>query len=465
MLIEQQFHKISYKKGQARLWLESKKLFNLGLKPGMAYNTEVNPGKNLILIKPSLLGNIVSFRKKKDRVIPIIDKSGPEIREALKDCHSIKITFYKSDSADESWVKIEGVKDAAHVVRNQKGGNPRELTSITFCAGAGIASVSSVDAGFKEIAGIEWNPKVGSENRWSDIYSKNHPESICFNVPLEEINANDLPDADLWLAGLDCTDFSVLASSKKDEQFLTMDLFMHLAALFKQRDKSRRPVAIMIENVPGFSSVGLPLKVFFRKYGYSVTTATLNSLDFGSRTERKRYFFVACAYEGFSFPEGTGRKETPIVADGIITLENLDWITAETDLTLKYFLERNDKITHNHKICAFDITKDTHVGTIPKSHGKKVPENLIKHPHLKDTYAFLNNVDHLRYLHGIRNNIFLGDSKTLQMQSIGQGVDVPTFYEIIKKLYDFMKLTMFKKVEIIPIEDKMEFDDQLCLGF
>lgn len=465
MLLEQQFHKISYKYGKARIWLESKKLFDLGLVPGTAYETEVNTNENLIFIKPSLIGNLVSSRKKKNQVIPIIDKSGPKIREALKDCHSTKITFYKNGNADV-WVKIEGIKEAAYVVRDQKGGDPRELTSITFCAGAGIASTSCVDVGFKEVAGIEWNPKAGAENRWSDIYSANHPDSICFNVPLEEINANDLPDADLWFASLDCTDFSLLASSKKEEQFVTMDLFMHLSALFKQREKSRRPVTVMIENVPGFSSVELPLKVFFRKYGYSVTTATLNSLDFGSRTERKRYFFVACAYSGFAFPENTGRKDTPIDDDGIITLENLDWVTAATDGTLKYFLERNDNITHNHKISAFDITKDSYVGTIPKSHGRKLPENLIKHPFIKDTYAFINNVDHLRYLHGIRDDIYLGDSKTLQIQSIGQGVDVNTFYAIIKALYDFMSLKMFveKGKEIIREQFKLD-SDQLCLGF
>lgn len=465
MLLEQQFHKISYKCGKARIWIESKKLFDLGLKPGMAYKTEVNPSKNVIFIKPSLMGNIVSSRKKKDRVIPIIDKSGPEIREALKDCHSTKITFYKGEDADV-WVRIEGIKEATYVVREQKGGELRELTSITFCAGAGIASTSCVDAGFKEVAGIEWNPKAGAENRWSEIYSVNHPDSICFNVPLEEINANDLPDADLWFASLDCTDFTVLASSKKEEQFVTMDLFLHLSALFKQREMSRRPIAILIENVPGFNSVGLPLKIFFRKYGYSVKTTTLNSLDFGSRTERKRYFFLACAYEGFVFPEGSGRKDTPIVNDGIITLDNLEWVTPGIDGTLKYFLERNGKITHNHKISSFDITKDTHVGTIPKSHGKKLPENLIKHPYLKETYAFLNKVEHLRYLHGIKDDIFLGDSKTLQIQSIGQGVDVNTFYAIVKKLYDFMSLKMFSEKALNVIKEKLDFDSgqQLCFN-
>lgn len=446
MILEQVFRKISLKNGKARVWLEGMKLAEIGLTPGSAFKTEVDEKLGKITLLPSIIGNVVSFRKRKGQTIPIIDKSGPDIRTALEACTGIKVTFFKDETG--SRVIIEGVRDISEVVRSKNKDESRQLSSITFCCGAGISASCSVDAGFKEVAGVEYNPKVGAENRYSEVFSVNHPETVMFNVPLEILDANDLPDATAWIFTLDCTDFSLLASSKSEDKFITKDLYLHLASLFKQRSKDRRPEAVLIENVPGFEKeAGSTLKIFFRKMGYSVADGKLNSLDFGSRTERKRYFFVACAYEGFSLPVGEGRLETPIIEDGVITLDNLNWVNPETDGTLKYFVERNESITHNHKISSIDILTDTHFGTIPKSHHKKLPENIIRHPFKSDTFAFLMDVGHLRYLHGIRESIYLGDSRALQIQSIGQGVCVKTFFAIVKRLHDFLSEMMFGSID------------------
>lgn len=471
MIVEQVYRKISLKNGKARIWLESLKLAEVGLSPGSAFKTEVDAKRGRITLLPSSIGNVVSFRKRKGQTIPIIDKSGPDIREALEKCTGIKVTFFKEDGLPR--VLIEGVRDTAEVVRSKGADVSKQLSSITFCCG--ISSMATVDAGFKEVAGVEYNPKVGSENRYADVYAVNHPGSVMFNVPLEELDANDLPSATAWIFSLDCTDYSVLASSKSEDKFVTKDLYLHLAALFKQRSKDSRPEAVLIENVPGFEKeAGLTLKIFFRKMGYSVADGKLNSLDFGSRTERKRYFFVATAYEGYALPVGSGRLETPIIDDGVITLDNLNWVTPESDGTLKYFVERNDKITHNHKLTTIDILTDTHFGTIPKSHHKKLPENLVRHPFRPSTFAFLMNVSHLRYLHGIKESVFLGDSTTLQIQSIGQGVCVRTFTEIVKNLHEFLSEKMFgdKPSEVVRpgvmmslVPKHFEEREQYCFGF
>lgn len=473
MIIEQALRKISSRGGKARVYLESLKLVALGLTPGSAFRTEVDVVKKSIMLLPSLIGNMVTIRHRRGKTIPVIDKSGSDIRTALEGCVAIKVTFYKDETG--SRVLIEGVPTTAEVVRTKQNDAQNKLSSITFCAGAGISSMCAVDVGFKEVAGIEYNPKVGAEDRFAEIYRINHPDSILFSVPIEDLDANNLPDASIWVATLDCTDYSLLASSKKSSQFETKDLYLHLASLFKQRAKDKRPEAILIENVPGFArEAGSTLGVFFRKMGYSVTDGMLNSLDFGSRSERKRYFFVACAYEGFNLPEGKDRKETPIIEDGIITLDNLDWVTPETDRTLKYYVTRNDTITHNHKITSIDITKDVRIGTITKSHQSKKAENIIRHPFEKNTFAFLTNVGHLRYLHGIREDIYLGDSRAMQIQSIGQGVCVKTFTAIMKKLHGFLSEKMFCYKPCAIVQTKMISDlldeyveeiEQYCFGF
>lgn len=171
----------------------------------------------------------------------------------------------------------------------------------------------------------------------------------------------------------------------------------------------------------------------------------INSLDFMSRTKRERFFLFASCYKGFSFPDAIGRLETPIIDDGVMTIENIDWVTPEDSRTLKYHLGRQDEktMTHNHKITSFDITKDSYIGTIPKSHYKCIPENLLKHPCKENTYAYIKNEKHLRYIHGIPEELYLGNSNSAIIKSIGQGVCYNTFKAIAKQIHDFLYSKMF----------------------
>jgi len=229
---------------------------------------------------------------------------------------------------------------------------------------------------------------------------------------------------------------------------------------------------ILIENVPEFANVpATSLRLCLEEEGYEVREAKLNSLDFESRTQRERYFFFASCYEGFQFPIGTGRIDIPIVDDGVITLDSLEWVTPEEDKTLQYFIQRTEKIAQgelrnfNFKMSTIDITNDTYVGTITKTHHKKRAENIIKHPYIENLYAWLDKEEHLRYLHSIDESYYLGDSKTAIIESIGQSVCTKTFTDIVDKVYKFLdnKInTVIKKVELRYEADE---NNQLCMCF
>lgn len=467
-IIKQKSGNITYK-GQ-RLYIEDEAFTKVGLEPGKRYFAEIIEEEHTITLIPSDIGNKISSKSKGGKVVGVVDKEGKGIREALSECSNIKITFYK-DEITGGRVVIQGTKNTAKAIETEGiKEEHRQLTSITFCSGSGISASCNTKAGFREICSCEWDPKSGKEDKFADIFAVNHPESVMYNLPLQQLSASDLPYSDLWVFTLDCTDYSLLASTKSEEQFKTMHLFMHVMRLFWEKPKLERPRAILIENVPNFQKVaGMSLELALKEEGLYVTKAKLNSLDYLSRTRRERFFFVATVYEGYEMPQPLGRLDTAIIDDGVMTLENLDWQTPETSATLKYFVEREGKITHNHKILSYDITKDSYVGTIPKSHYKLLPENLIKHPTKKNTYAFIKNVEHLKYLHGIEKDLYLGDSNSTAIQCIGQGVDCNTFYAIVKKLYDFLSEKIFTKKE----EKREEFPaynlyyngDQLCFGF
>ncbi|WCF11533.1 DNA cytosine methyltransferase (plasmid) [Paenibacillus thiaminolyticus] len=414
-----------------RIYLDRSILSEAGFEPGVKYATKTDPLRNIVEFQINNNGsNIVSKKKKRQTIVPVIDKAGSEIRQALESCDEIKVTLVKDR------VIIEGIKRTATVKSSIR--KESHFTSITFCAGAGVSTECVKQAGFKEVAAVEWNPKEGSEDKFSGIYSKNHPESVMFNLPMQMLKGNHLPYADVWVATLDCTDYSKASNGTKKE-FHTMHLFVHLMRLFWERPKAERPLAIMLENVSEFEKIaGISLELCLKEEGFYVSRGKINSLDYGSRTKRERFFMVATIFEGYSFPKPTGKKETSIADDGVLSLQDLNWVTPEESGTLQYFISREEKgMTHNHHMTTFDITKDPYIGTITKSHYKIQPENWIKHP-TEDRYAYLNG-ENIRALHNIRKDFYLGDSNKMVVESIGQSVCTHTFYFIAKKLFEFLE--------------------------
>lgn len=419
-----------------RIYIDSEMLAKAGYNPEERFDTDTKPEKNEIIFTLNKFGkNKVSHKKKNKKVIPVIDKAGKEIREALDLCDNITISIIELNGTHQ--VLVKGEKKTATVQR-EKNSFSESLRTITFCAGAGISSEAMKQVGFEEIAAVEWNPKEGSEDKFARLYAENNPESIVFNMPMEQLKAEHLPDAEVWLCTLDCTDYSK-SSNGTNKGLHTMHLFMHLMRLFWEKPKDQRPIAVLVENVPEFEKVaGNSLELCFKEEGFFVSKTQLNSIEFGSRTQRKRFFMMATLFEGFEFPQGSGIKQSSILSDGTLSLNDLEWVTPEDSKTLKYFLERQKgKMTHNHVMTVFDLTKDAYIGTITKSHHKIQPENWIRHPYKENTYAYLK-AEQIRAIQGIPSYLQLGESNKLQIESMGQSVCYVSFKKIANTVYNFL---------------------------
>ncbi|MFF2532501.1 DNA cytosine methyltransferase [Brevibacillus sp. NPDC058079] len=181
-----------------RIYIDKSMLSKAGFQPGTKFNTTTDPIRNTIEFLVHEHGSNTVSKKTKNKVdIPVIDKQGRDIREALEKCDEIKVTFVQDR------VIIEGIKKTS-TTRKSRNSETKGLKTISFCAGSGISTECMKKAGFEEVAAVEWNPKEGSEDKFSDIYLKNHPESIMFNLPMQQLKAADLPYADVWIATLDC---------------------------------------------------------------------------------------------------------------------------------------------------------------------------------------------------------------------------------------------------------------------
>src|SRR3990167_7793464 len=160
------------------------------------------------------------------------------------------------------------------------------LKFVDFCAGIGagrlgLQNIGLSCAGFSEIdkyAERTYREFFGQEE-------KNHGD-------LMKINANDLPDFDLMIAGFPCQSFSVIGQRKGMNDHRGQIIY----GLIKIMNAKNLPYFIL-ENVKGLVNHegGKTLKVILEeldKAGYKVYHRVLNSLDYGVPQMRERIYFV-----------------------------------------------------------------------------------------------------------------------------------------------------------------------------
>lgn len=175
--------------------------------------------------------------------------------------------------------------------------NKRSIRFIDLFAGMGGFRIGFESAG--RDLDINTHCVFSSEIKEAAItaYQQNFNETPSGNI--EEINAKDIPDFDILLAGFPCQPFS---SAGNREGFLDTrgTLFFEIERILKEK----KPHGFILENVDGLINhdkinpsdpIGRTLDVMLnslKSLGYNVTWKLLNSSDFGLAQSRKRVFIV-----------------------------------------------------------------------------------------------------------------------------------------------------------------------------
>jgi len=156
----------------------------------------------------------------------------------------------------------------------------------SFFSGVGGLDLGFERAGIKTVSVCEIDPYASS------VLAERFPEAPNLGS-ITEINADDIPEADIWSGGFPCQDLSVagkragFAGKRSSLAFTFLDLV-----------ERRRPRWIVLENVPGlFSSnngadFGRLLHEM-EQLRYSVAWRTLDARYFGVPQRRRRVFIVA----------------------------------------------------------------------------------------------------------------------------------------------------------------------------
>jgi len=195
-------------------------------------------------------------------------------------------------------------------VRGEKVG----LKFVDIFAGMGGFRMGMEQAGHECVYSIEWDKH--KRKIYSVIFGE-EPEG----GDIRDVQANELPRADVWCFGFPCQDISV-AGKQKGFDGERSSLFFEVMRLLQETQEENRPKHLFIENVKNLFSVnrGLDfLEVLYclDKVGYDAEWQLLNSKNFGVPQNRERVFIV-----GHLRGRST-KKIFPISGSTVSTLEQI----------------------------------------------------------------------------------------------------------------------------------------------
>lgn len=161
----------------------------------------------------------------------------------------------------------------------------RPIKYVEFCAGAGGTRAGLDAANWECLLAIDNDPDA------VDVHSLAYGDISLRDI--EEISPDDIPDADVWVAGFPCQPFST-SGTKLGFEHRHGNVFEHLAGLIQ----AKRPGVVLLENVEGilknksghtFSKILMSLC----ELGYEVDWLLINLRWFRVPQTRPRLFIVA----------------------------------------------------------------------------------------------------------------------------------------------------------------------------
>lgn len=187
--------------------------------------------------------------------------------------------------------------------QDDNGSSP--LAIDLFC-GAGGLSAGLEEAGFRSIAGVDFDRHAMAS------FVANHPSAVPFLGDIAYVKAKDLEEAagrrevDLIAGGPSCQGFST--TGKRIEDDPRNFLFRHFVRLVGDV----QPKMVMIENVKGLLTFRSGyfrdlINESFRRVGYRMISKVLCAADYGVPQLRERIVFIGTRLDDteLSFPEPT----------------------------------------------------------------------------------------------------------------------------------------------------------------
>jgi DNA (cytosine-5)-methyltransferase 1 len=404
-----------------RIWLEGKYLQDAGFAPGC--HIQVQFATNKIVIKLAPTGpRIVS--SKKQRRIPVVDLNS----------FAIQTTFGKTVSKLQVLVSPNQIVLTPAHSTALRAARCKNGTEGSCFSGVGLLTQAAKQAGFTPAFAIEVDPGYAA------IFEHNHPEATMFNLSVEDVPLNALPQVEVLTLGVPCQPWSRARTrdrqtgNKRDrslppEAHPLSDLSVWAALLIRHVN----PATVVIEEAPDYlnSSAGYMLRLFLERAGYFVHGAVLDPILYGEITSRKRTVIVATTEPGFQWPKTTPCTKTfGDYADPPEIAESQYFTPTEKPWLFQHW-ERQTR-----KGNGFAPPQLSHQSSrVPVLRRRYFAQQgdgvVVKHP-TREAYRWLS-LNEARRIHGIPESYFLDEEHSLTRagEGIGQGVIVSFFEKIL----------------------------------
>lgn len=229
-----------------------------------------------------------------------------------------------------------------------------------------FAGIGGIRLGFESVGGrcvfsSEWDEQAAK------TYSANFGETPDGDIT--KINASDIPNFDILLAGFPCQPFSIIGDKEGFNHETQGTLFFDIERILTEK----MPSAFMLENVRNLTAHdnGNTFRVIVKRLnalGYNVHTKVLNALDFGVPQKRER--IIICGFLNnvdFHFPRPVPFYERRSLVDILEDETKIDkklWVREtiknsriermKTEIERPYITHENvaKSVTPHHYSCA-----------------------------------------------------------------------------------------------------------------
>lgn len=264
-----------------------------------------------------------------------------------------------------------------------------------------------------------------------ETYEHNFGEEPAGDIT--EIDAEEIPDHDILVAGFPCPTFSIIG---KREGFDgdKGELFFEIERLLEEK----RPHAFMLENVKNLKSIGggeLLDEIVKRleSLGYYVHWEVLNALDFGLPQKRERIILVGFQ-ENYKFEYPDGVDEEPSLE------EVLEDNPPENYEASDYIKEKRRDAVEEDEVFEPAIWHENKSGNI-----SVMPHSPALRAHASHNYILVNgerlpSPREMLRLQGFPEDYELAtDTKTGAKKLLGNTVPVPMIEAVAEKMIEAME--------------------------
>lgn len=296
-----------------------------------------------------------------------------------------------------------------------------ELTFIDLFAGIGGIREGFESSRTKCVFSSEW-----------DKYAQKTYQANYGDLPygdITQINAKDIPNHDILLAGFPCQPFSTIGKRQGFEHATQGTLFFDVLRILKYH----MPKMFLLENVQGLLTIqnGETFKIILNclsEAGYDVYHELMNAKDFGLPQTRKRVIIVGFRKDlnikDFEFPKSAGK--TTYINE--ILEDNPSGYSISKHLQQSYLFKKDDGRPQ-----IVDKSSEIQIKTFCASYHKiqRLTGTFVKGG---ETGLRLLSELECKRLMGFPDDFKFPVSRTQMYRQIGNSVCVPMIRAVAKKM-------------------------------